>query len=145
MFKSETTTTKSVLTLRDRDDYHSAQFGAGINVIVTGDAATPTNELILKNYQNGNQTPAIRFQRKDAHDAYIDWLIRDSSTGTLTITSEIKENNVETVTNVIELANYGSSTYAKFGTGIKVISQNSFYLGTGTNDTPLCEWESFSS
>lgn len=142
---ASTPTRKSVLTLRDRDEYHSAQFGSGISVIVTGDAATPTNELILKNYQNGNQTPAIRFQRKDAHDAYIDWLIRDSSTGTLTITSEIKENNVETVTNVIELANYGSSKYAMFGTDIKVISQNSFYLGTGTNDTPLCEWESFSS
>ncbi len=96
MFNSKTSsTTKSILILRDRDGYHNAQFGSGISVVITGDAATPTNELVLKNYPDGNKTPSLRFQRSNAgiSDSYIDWLLYANSDGALYLVSERNESS----------------------------------------------------
>ena len=119
---------------------------------IKGNAADPTNEIVLENYRTantsdggaGNKTPAIRFQRCLAGDGWIDWLIRNGESGEFTISSQYSS----TVSSVLELRNYGSNTYARFGEDIEVVSQNHFYLGemsgtTFVKGTPLCEWETF--
>jgi hypothetical protein len=75
-----------ILSATGNGDLHSKSLTThGGSITIDANAATPTNELVLKNTTSTNATPKIRFQRGSTTDSSLDWTIQANTSGSLVI------------------------------------------------------------
>lgn len=88
-FSKVASSSASILSATPAGDLYSKSLTAsGGSITLAANAATPTNELVIKNTATTNATPKLRFQRAETGDTYYDWTIQNNSSGSLVVSLE---------------------------------------------------------